>query len=195
MNLKQSKMIVKNGHWNNENMTQSLEESATIGQPLIVSCIYKSADIYTVRPNLTLTWNSRPWDSISASSRIDSVTRDVPYGMKVIEGRIDQVEDFMFNIDQVIIECKAISHDDIIVKKKHLNLRRKSPPPPPPPYQPSPPQVISSSPADDFVDEANLNSRHSPSSSSLQTDHVYDPEVVTRSVCDNISILCSKIIS
>ena len=181
MNLKQSKMIVKNGHWNNENMTQSLEESATIGQPLIVSCIYKSADIYTVRPNLTLTWNSRPWDSISASSRIDSVTRDVPYGMKVIEGRIDQVEDFMFNIDQVIIECKAISHDDIIVKKKHLNLRRKSPPPPPPPYQPSPPQVISSSPADDFVDEANLNSRHSPSSSSLQTDHVYDPEV-SRSV-------------
>ena len=113
------------------------------------------------------------------------MTRDVPYGMKVIEGRIDQVEDFMFNIDQVIIECKAISHDDIIVKKKHLNLRRKSPPPPPPPYQPSPPQVISS-PADDFVDEANLNSRHSPSSSSLQTDHVYDPEVVSRSVCDNI---------
>ena len=163
MNLKQSKMIVKNGHWNNENMTQSLEESATIGQPLIVSCIYKSADIYTVRPNLTLTWNSRPWDSISASSRIDSVTRDVPYGMKVIEGRIDQVEDFMFNIDQVIIECKAISHDDIIVKKKHLNLRRKSP------------QVIAAA-----VDEANLNSRP-PSSSSLQTDHVYDPEV-SRSV-------------
>ena len=158
-------------------MTQPMnEESATIGQPLLVSCIYKSADI---TPNLTLTWNSRPWDSISASSRIDSVTRDVPYGMKVIEGRIDQVEDFMFNIDQVIIECKAISHDDIIVKKKHLNLRRKSPPPPPPPYQPSPPQVISS-PADDFVDEANLNSRP-PSSSSLQTDHVYDPEV-SRSV-------------
>ena len=69
-----------------------------------LSCIYKSADIYTVRPNLTLTWNARPWDSISASSRIDSVTRDVPYGMKVIEGRIDQVEDFMFNIDQVIIQ-------------------------------------------------------------------------------------------
>ena len=164
-NLKQSKMIVKNGHWN-ETMTQPMhEEAATIGQPLLVSCIYKSADI---TPNLTLTWNSRPWDSISASSRIDSVTLDVPYGMKVIEGRIDQVEDFMFNIDQVIIECKAISHDDITVKKKHLNLRRKSP------------QVIS--PAD--VDEANLNSRP-PSSSSLQTDHVYDPEVVSRSVCDN----------
>ena len=158
-NLKRSKMIVKNGRWN-ENITQPLEDAATTGQPLLVSCIYKSADI---TPNLTLTWNSRPWDSISASSRIDSVTLDVPYGTKVIEGRIDQVEDFMFNVDQVIIECKAISHD-ITVKKKHLNLRRKSP------------QVIAAA-----VDEANLNSRHSPSSSSLQTDHVYDPEV-SRSV-------------
>ena len=70
-NLKQSKMIVKNGHWN-ENMTQPMhEEAATIGQPLLVSCIYKSADI---TPNLTLTWNSRPWDSISASSRQGDLT-------------------------------------------------------------------------------------------------------------------------
>ena len=54
------------------------------------------------------------------------VTIGVPSGMKVIEGHIDVVEDFMFIIEVMTIECQATSQDMTTVKKKEMKLHKIS---------------------------------------------------------------------
>ena len=78
---KQNKMIVKSGRWMGVG-----NDSVAIGQPMLVSCIFKGANEITgtnESPDLTLTLNDRSWASMSASARIEEVTSGVPYETKV----------------------------------------------------------------------------------------------------------------
>ena len=78
---KQNKMIVKSGRWMGVG-----NDSVAIGQPMLVSCIFKGANEITgtnESPNLTLTLNDRSWASMSASARIEEVNSGVPYETKV----------------------------------------------------------------------------------------------------------------
>jgi len=85
-------------------------------------------------PNLTLTLNGRPWEETSATARIQEAS-PVPnrgyssssseQSTKVIEGRIDEVNDNMFSSGVLDIECKA-TYDNFLFERKQLRLTKNS---------------------------------------------------------------------
>lgn len=116
-------MTLKNGKWDTSSLGNLNQFEASVGQPLLVSCISRNAN---PAPNLTLTLNGQPWEETSATSRIEEIRIGVPTGSKVIEGRMDTVYQSMFNADGVMaIECKA-NYQDYVVDKKQLGLRASS---------------------------------------------------------------------
>jgi len=113
-------MTLKNGKWDSSNYINQFE--ASVGQPLLVSCISKNAN---PSPNLTLYLNDQPWEATSGTSAIQEVRLGVPSGTKVIEGRMDTVYDQMFNAQGILnIECKAM-FKDFMIEKKQLGLKKK----------------------------------------------------------------------
>jgi len=80
-------------------------------------------------PNLTLTLNGRPWDEVSATANIRDASPRQGYSSssntKVIEGRIEEVYQNMFNSGALDIECKA-TFDDFLFDKKQLRLTKNS---------------------------------------------------------------------
>ena len=64
--------------------------------------------------------------------RVEEVTSGIAPGTKVINGHIDKVEDFMFEIVDYAdpygvlnIECSATVHD-MVIKKRDLSLKKES---------------------------------------------------------------------
>ena len=68
-------MTLKNGKWDSSNYINQFE--ASVGQPLLVSCISKNAN---PSPNLTLYLNDQPWEETSGTSAIQEVRLGVPSG-------------------------------------------------------------------------------------------------------------------
>merc|ERR1711953_497785 len=114
---------IKNGKWDAYNSRNTNQHEATVGQPLLVSCISQGT---TPNPNLTLFVNDQAWEDVSATARTQELTMGVPSGMKVVEGRLDMVYDSMFGRnDMIVIECKA-HIQDYMLTSEHLSLRKKT---------------------------------------------------------------------
>merc|ERR1712227_262676 len=114
---------IKNGKWDAYNSRNTNQHEATVGQPLLVSCISQGT---TPNPNLTLFVNDQAWEDVSATARTQDLTMGVPSGMKVVEGRLDMVYDSMFGRNNmIVIECKA-HIQDYMLTSAHLSLRKKT---------------------------------------------------------------------
>jgi len=120
---------VKQGPWHTPSSDQT---SVSVGGPLDISCLYTTYVSTNVYPELSLTLNGRPWSAYSASARVEEVTSGIAPGTKVINGHIDKVEDFMFEIVDYAdpygvlnIECSATVHD-MVIKKRDLSLKKES---------------------------------------------------------------------
>lgn len=114
---------IKNGKWDAYNSRNTNQHEATVGQPLLVSCISQGT---TPNPNLTLFVNDQAWEDVSATARTQDLTMGVPSGMKVVEGRLDMVYDSMFGRNNmIVIECKA-HIQDYMLTSEHLSLRKKT---------------------------------------------------------------------
>merc|ERR1712241_735949 len=119
-------MTVKKGAWNENNQGSMSQYQASLNEPLIVSCASMNVN---PSPNLTLTLNGRPWDEVSATANIRDASPRQGYSSspntKVIEGRIEEVYQNMFNSGALDIECKA-TFDDFLFDKKQLRLTKNS---------------------------------------------------------------------
>ena len=113
-------LTVKNGKWDQQNMGNLNPFEASVGSPLLVSCISRNAN---PSPNLTLYLNDQPWTETSATSRVDEISIGVASDSKVIEGRMDTVYDSMFQNGVMNIECKS-TFKDFLFEKKQLGLRK-----------------------------------------------------------------------
>merc|ERR1711936_1494863 len=119
-------MTVKKGAWSENNQGSMSQYQASLNEPLIVSCASMNVN---PSPNLTLTLNGRPWEETSATARIQDASPSRGYSSssstKVIEGRIEEVYDNMFNSGVLDIECKA-NYEDFLFDKKQLRLTKDS---------------------------------------------------------------------
>jgi len=121
-------MTIKKGAWSQNNQGQSSQYQASLNEALVVSCASMNVN---PSPNLTLTLNGRPWEETSATAQIQDVSPSHGYSSssstntKVIEGRIGEVYDNMFNSNVLDIECKA-TYDDYLFDKKQLRLTKNS---------------------------------------------------------------------